>query len=676
MPSIPFPASTSPGKDAIEGAGRLINAYAEKLQMGGPGQYVRRRPPGLTAFCETSETGFKGMWYDGDSYIYAAWEGELFYIDSTGAETSVGAILGSQTSFLGSSVNTSNLTTYTYAAATLGTAHFNRRIVVAVFYDAADDDPAAAVTIGGVAATLVKSQADSVALYIALVPTGTTGDIVVQYATAANRSAIGWWRLDGATTNTAHNTTSGTSSPGGGFSVTTNVQVPDGGVVITAAKSTVTATLTINGDAEDFEDSVESAGFLLGANNDSSTLPATTTIGITGTGPATVYLVGASWAAGNPSGDDVITFAKNNATTPDQVLVTPGLGAFTFTTSSITVLDVNGEIANSVAFGEGYFFFSTADASIYASGLNATTVNALDVTACEQRAEALLRLVFYDGELYAFGESHTEVFASRGSPNLTGFPLNYTTSIWRGIIAPLAVCGFEAGFEGGLYWVADDNSVRRLRGYQAETISNTALERAIEACTDKSSIRAFAYDVDGHACVVIDLAGEATWVLDVMEGGLWHERDTADSGYWRAKGNSVKAFDKWIVGDHNTGNLYEIDKDAMTDGGSAMPFIVESTACEAFPQRIRVSNADLNFVSGVGTTAVPDPKVKIAWSDSGGHRWTDYKERKLGENGRFEEHIRINGCGVTGPKGRRWRVRVDDEVYVGLIGGTMDVSGL
>lgn len=669
MPPIVFPSSSAPGKDAIESAGRLVNAYAERLQEGAPASYVIRRPPGLTSFCATSETAFRGMWYDGDSYVYAAWEDELFYIDSTGTETSVGALQSARLTYLSSAVDTTNTTAYTYSAVAIGTAHFNRRIVVGVIFDDSGDSPLASLTVGGVAATLVKSQDSAVALYIALVPTGTTADIVVTYATAANRSAIGVWRLDGVTSNTPHHTI---GIQGTGTSVGEEIQIPAGGAAVGIASLSSSASMTWTGLTENFDSTVEATRTLSGASLTSVAAQALTASIAYTVGP-TATLAMASWG-GAPSVSDIVTFAKNNATTPDQVLCTPTLGAFTFTTSALTVLNVNSEVPNSVCYGEGYFFFTTPGGLCYASGLNATTVSSLDVIRAEARPEALYRGIFYDGELYLFGLTHTEVWASGGNPNATGFPLNRTTVIWRGLIAPLAVTGFEEGFEGGLYFVADDNSVRRMNGYQPEIISNPAIERAIEACTDKSNIRAFCYDVDGHACVVIDLAGEATWVLDIMEGGLWHERKTAATSYWRATGNSVKAFGKWLVGDHSTGNIYQVDATSLNDGGSAMPFIAESIAMEAFPQRLQIPRADFNFTSGVGTTAVPNPEVKIQWSDDGGHTWSDPITGKLGENGRYKTQVRKNRLGMTGVKGRRFRLRVDDEVYVGLLAGSMEVA--
>lgn len=680
MPPILFPDGSAPGKDAVEGSGRLVNAYSERLAPGGPSSAVIRRAPGLTAFCATSETGFRGMWYDGGSYIYAAWQDELFRIDSDGVETSVGALQSARLTFLSSATSSSNLTTYTYAAVSLGTAHFNRRIVVSVIFDDPGDSPLASLTIGGVSATLVKSQNSAVALYIALVPTGTTGDIVVTYATAANRSGIGVWRLDGVTSNTPYGTDGVNVTGNSVVTFSAGLTVPASGVRVAASQSDASATTTWLEPApasERFDEVVESAKTQSGAND---TNPATygavykLLVSSAAAGSHTLSVAAASWG-GAPSVADIVTFAKNNkATTPDQVLCTPTMGAYTFTTSTTTVLNVNSEIPNSVCFGEGYFFFTTPGGLCYASGINATTVSSLDVIRCEARAEALIRGVFWNGELYLFSETHAEVWASNGNPNATGFPLNRTTVIWRGLIAPLAVCGFEEGFEGGLIWVADDNSVRALVGYQPQAISTPDIERAIEACTNKSAIRCFVYDVDGHACVVVDLAGEATWVYDLMEGGKWHERRSSGSNAWKMTGNSVKAFGKWIAGDRTSGNLYQIDASTYTEDGTALSFVAESIAMEAFPQRLQIPRADFNFGMGVGTDAVPEPQVSVQWSDDGGHRWSDPVTRSLGENGRRKMQVRVNRMGLTGVKGRRFRLTIDDPVYVALLAGSMEVE--
>ncbi len=675
MAKILFPASSAPGKDAIEGGGRLVNAYAETLPDGSPAPYVIRRPPGLSVFGTTAETGFRSLWYDGQSYVYAAVGTKLFYFDGDGTATEIGSLGTATVTHLTSSVSASDLTTYTYSAVAIGTAHFNRHIAVAVLFDNTNDYPPVSVTIGGVSAALVVSRSSNIALYIAKVPTGTTADIVVTYATAALRSAIGVWRLDGLASATAHATNN--SSFVSNSIQTLSLAVPAGGAVIAAIMSVGPdpASFIWLNTTENYDTTVEATEIWSGA---STVLEDAQVFGLQvvrfQSGSDTSRLIVASFTPLAYDTEGVVTFARNNKSpTPDQVLVTPSLGAYTFTTGSLSVLDVDGQLPNSVCFGEGYFFFTVGDGRCYASGLNATTVSSLDKIQTEAKAEPLVRGVFFNGDLYLFGLTHTEVWGSGGNPNASGFPLNRSGVIWRGLIAPLAVCGFEEGFHPVLIWVADDYSVRVANGYEAVSISPPDLDRAIEACTTKSAIRCAVYHIDGHACVAIDLAGEATWVYDLDEQ-KWHERKSDGETHWRFTGNTVRAFGKWIGGDHHTGNLLYIDDQTYEEDGDPVEFMVESIAMEGFPTRLMVPRADFNFVSGVGDATTPDPEVKIQWSDDGGHRWSDPVTRKLGEAGRYLTQVRVNRCGLTGVKGRRWRVTVSDPVYVGLLGGDMTVQ--
>ncbi len=60
---IPFPLSSFPGDNPQEGAGRLINCYAEPLGDGGkgaPAPQVWRRSPGLSLHAITPQTGYRG----------------------------------------------------------------------------------------------------------------------------------------------------------------------------------------------------------------------------------------------------------------------------------------------------------------------------------------------------------------------------------------------------------------------------------------------------------------------------------------------------------------------------------------------------------------------------------------------------------------------------------------
>jgi hypothetical protein len=89
---IPFPLSSSPGASGQESAGRLINAYAEPLgkdigaQKGFvPPVVVWRKCPGLTEFCTSTQSGFRGGLLVGTA-LYTAWSGKAATYTSAGVE--------------------------------------------------------------------------------------------------------------------------------------------------------------------------------------------------------------------------------------------------------------------------------------------------------------------------------------------------------------------------------------------------------------------------------------------------------------------------------------------------------------------------------------------------------------------------------------------------------------
>ncbi|HVM18494.1 MAG TPA: hypothetical protein VM307_00880 [Egibacteraceae bacterium] len=108
-------------------------------------------------------------------------------------------------SYLQGGFVTADLTTYTFASQNLGAAASDRHIIVSVHSRAGGTSAMSivSVTVGGVAATIVRQQRNAgtdtsmAGLAIAAVPSGTTGDVVVVFSTAQARCAIALWRATG-----------------------------------------------------------------------------------------------------------------------------------------------------------------------------------------------------------------------------------------------------------------------------------------------------------------------------------------------------------------------------------------------------------------------------------------------------------------------------------------------
>lgn len=382
---------------------------------------------------------------------------------------------------------------------------------------------------------------------------------------------------------------------------------------------------------------------------------------------------GTMTSLGNLVGSERFTVAHNNAASPNIVAVTD-TGAFNLFTASGPTSFADADLPATptcVVFQSGYFFFGYRDGRIFASGLNAVTINALDFTTAQTRPGGVTRLIAYNGELLAFGPNAIDVYRNTG--NASGFPYSYGDTVDKGLLGKFAIAGFEDGWVNTLIFVGDDHVVYRLDGYSAVPISTPDVVRSLQTVSDGDDIEAHVYTNGPHAMFALSGPG-FTWEYNVSTG-WWNERKTNGASRWRAS-RSIRVDNRWYVGATDSGLLYEISDTTYTEGEDPLVYEVHSAPGAAFPARISIPRADFDFVVGVGVASgsdpvETDPVVALSWSDDGGGRWSTPLLRSLGGEGERRTRISLFRTGLTGPIGRQWKAVVSDPVYVGLIGGAM-----
>lgn len=95
MPAISWPLSSRPGLSDAEGAGRLINAFAEKLGDGARAPVSVRRAPGLSRFVDVGASGPRGLRQVGPN-VLAAYRNTLVRVSEDGTVTTLGPLPGSE----------------------------------------------------------------------------------------------------------------------------------------------------------------------------------------------------------------------------------------------------------------------------------------------------------------------------------------------------------------------------------------------------------------------------------------------------------------------------------------------------------------------------------------------------------------------------------------------------
>lgn len=386
-------------------------------------------------------------------------------------------------------------------------------------------------------------------------------------------------------------------------------------------------------------------------------------------------------------GTDRVQFSRNNkqpgpgvvGPTPD-VVATTDISSYLCSTSGVTAFTVPdmSEITN--CFMDGYTFYGASNGRIQASAINdAAVFNALDFTVAQAKSGQLRRLIAYDQHLFAMCETWIEVFRNTANPE--GFPFSRVAVINRGLVAPYAVAGYQDGFGKALVWVGDDNGIHILDGYTATRISTPDVDRDIEALGDKLGIEANCYITSGAAFVSVSSA-EWTWEFNLTTQ-QWDERrsklkDGTTLDRWRGTGDSVFAFEKWLIGDTHSGKLHEITSDARMDDDAPLVMRIESAPTHDFPRGLLVPRADFNCNPGTGRAPgidpiETDPQVMVSWSDDGGLHWSNPLWRSIGRQD-TNPTVTVLRTGRTAAQGRRWALEISDPDYFGLLGGDMTVE--
>jgi hypothetical protein len=320
---------------------------------------------------------------------------------------------------------------------------------------------------------------------------------------------------------------------------------------------------------------------------------------------ATVDSGGAVILLGTLPGTKHISIARNQKAIPDVVAADPDNGAYIITAPGPPVIYNTAGLpqANSVCFQDGYFFFTAANGTCYASPINSVTQNALTFIVAQSRSDVvLLRGIAFSGLLFLFSTGHCEVWqdVANVAPN---FPYARQVVLPFGLLQANAIAGFETGFDD-LSWVAQDFGVWNLPygSLQPQKISPPDLDRLIES-----------ENRDGHLleASVYMFAGKKFWSLQspawTWEFNLgtqqWNERWSLSTagiqGRWRGTGGHP-GFGKWLLGDIQSGALCYVDDKSRTDMGAPQLVRLESAPVANFPNRIRIARADFQFSLGAG----------------------------------------------------------------------------
>lgn len=304
-----------------------------------------------------------------------------------------------------------------------------------------------------------------------------------------------------------------------------------------------------------------------------------------------------------------------------------------------------------VSFTDGYFIGATRNTQEFRiSGLyDAGTWDALEFASAEAAPDDIIRGIASHREFWAFGSETIQVFTNTGNLDFPYEPIA-GAFIEEGLLAAASV----ARLDNSLFFVAGDKrggpTIRRTQGFDSpRRISTHAVEHTLRNATNVfSDAIGFGFIDRGHTFYQVYFPTAAqTWRYDVATG-LWHEAAEWVAGAFVPHGSRVHAyaFNKHIVGARDTNRLYEMSLSMFKDrDGKGIRSIRRAPHLSNENRRIFYNLFELAFEAGVGNADAPHPEVNLRWSDDGGHTFSSYLPRSMGQAGAYTERARWTQLG-------------------------------
>ncbi len=311
------------------------------------------------------------------------------------------------------------------------------------------------------------------------------------------------------------------------------------------------------------------------------------------------------------------------------------------------ITDVNFLGSSSLGYLDTFMLFNQPDTKNFYSTLsNVLTFNPVYIAAKTGFPDKLQGLTVGHREIVLVGQLTGEIWYNAGNAN---FPFAITPGTFIELGTPAKYSIARHGIE--TFWVTQDKDGQRFAvsvsaqgNYQPQRISTFAIETAWQKYGTVSDIIAFTYQQGGHIFYVVNFPSEdKTWVFD-QSVGLWHERAWIDSNgeehRWRAN-CSYSAYGKNLVGDWETGNLYELDLETFTDNGDPVvrrrgfPHLTNDgmrVVYTSFTADIECGN-NTGLVDG--STSFLPPELSLRWSDTRGKSWGNPVKQSLGSAGQY-----------------------------------------
>ena len=385
-------------------------------------------------------------------------------------------------------------------------------------------------------------------------------------------------------------------------------------------------------------------------------------------------------ALGTVEGTGRVSMANNGT---QLCIMVPGGAGYIFTAdpdtfTEITDLDfrANGD-PQSVVFVDGFFAFNTDSKKYIVSALNnGLAYNALDFGTAESDPDIISALIVHNNQLFVAGSETIEAQQNIGGAD---FPFQRTGLFAdTGVDAPFSVVKTKGGFMFIGSGKDEAPAIWEWTGNAPAKRSTTAIDTLLQTFTEDEISESFAWSYAQKGAFFVGFALPGTTLVYDLTTKLWHERKSqivdfnGNTQTVRDRANSVvSAYSRILIGDSQDGRIGSLESDVYDEYDADMVRVFATQPFQNNMQSFSVPYLELTVESGVGNSAVPDPKMRLAISKDG-KTFGYSRTRRLGKIGEFTHRSTWNRNGRM-PRMAVLRFTLSDAVKPVVLQLTADI---
>lgn len=357
------------------------------------------------------------------------------------------------------------------------------------------------------------------------------------------------------------------------------------------------------------------------------------------------------------------------------LVIATGTKRYTYNTSTgvlAEITDSDHESGYGAAYINNQFVFDGLNNNWMTTNAgDPTTINSLNYAATEAKGNNIVTVYAKDQFVYLLAEKSFEVWYNTG----TGSPpfdrlQNGVRPV--GLASPHAVCETK----DYVYIVGDDHQVYRIQQFREQQVTPPAIANAFEGYTVSDS---YCYPIlfEGQHFVVFQFPTSGKSWLFNESSDTWSELTTDNLETAYPGHSSAYAYNKNLIADKTTGEIWELDLDTFTHDGTEVirervTQPISAVDLGAPGQRLLMDKAEFIIETGVGlaTGQGSNPTIMVSISTDGGKSFSNEDTIEIGRTG---EYTRVRWDHSVSFLEAVIRIRISDPVFFTIHAGSIDV---